>query len=73
MGKMTTKQFKEIFNEVASFDVYGWEGILAMVERTYWENAKAARELGCEAAYESDSAKANIIHDKLAERGYYVY
>lgn len=71
MKKMTQKEFKEIFNQIADFDIYGWEGILGLIERACWENGKQARENGCISVYKHETERANIIHDILEERGYY--
>lgn len=71
MKKMTLKEFKEAVNEISSFDIVGWEGILAMIERTCWENSKEAKRLGCETVFERERERANKLHDILEERGYY--
>lgn len=71
MEKMTAKEFKEVFNQVSNFDVYGWEGILAMVERAFWENGKDAKKCGAESVYKYNTERANLIHDILEDRGYY--
>ena len=68
---MTAKEFKEVFNQVSNFDVNGWEGILAMVERAFWENGKEGKRLGVNTIYEYNTERANIIHDILEDRGYY--
>lgn len=69
--KMTMKRFKEVVNEVYPFDVYGWEGLLAVLERKNWDEAKVHEAKGEMAKCYDCRCSASKLHSALEEIGYY--
>ena len=68
--KMTLKEFKQFFNEVYDFEIWGYEGILNMLaclesreEEEYIQRGSCLAKPAFE--------RWKKIHDELEKRGYY--
>lgn len=69
--KMTLKEFKEVFNELYSFEIFGWEGILNLLACEAQYSAKDEAQLGLMAIAGENQRRHDRIMHILEAKGYY--
>lgn len=69
---MTTKEFKQAFNECGyDFEIWGWDGILNMI--ACYASLEEERQLkrGCDSLAKHEGKRREKIHAYLESRGFY--
>ena len=72
MKSLTLKQFWTILEKAdMPRDIYGLEGILNILCIGEWSEADRQKARGCKVLEDLAVKRANIIHDSLADLGYF--
>ena len=69
--KMTLKEFKEAFDEVYDFEIWGYEGILNLLACLEAREEQEYTERGRDLLANASRERHHRLYEILDERGYY--